>query len=163
MTWWLVSFGCGVAYWRQSWRVFALGLVVSLGWFLHLPGWSVRLSQRLETYRLACLLSAQHPLVGVGAGPVALPTLCRIAGMPLPGPHSDLLALALLHGWLACLLTIWIAAQLVFPPHSSPSRRAVQAGLLMLLLAAVGRSVTIHPGYVLMVLLCSVYLLKERA
>ena len=161
MTWGIVAAACGLAYWRGSvrWVVYPL---LFLTWLvMQTYAWELRLLDRWDTYRLAFRISLEHPWVGIGAGPIALPVLCRIWGLPLPGPHSELLALAILHGWPVTLLTIWMAWQALRRP-SSGLRRLAQAGLCGLLIYACGRTAVVIPGYVLALTLCSVYLLKER-
>ena len=163
-TWWGLCAWVGVAYWRGSWRWLAVGVPALVVQCLWLPTLSTRVWERWETYRLALRISLEHPLVGVGEGPLALPTLCRVAGMPLPGPHSDWVTMALLHGWPATLLTLGLMARLLWPRRSGHGL-VVQALLLTLVLISAGRSAVVHPGYVLSVVVCSGYLLltKEHA
>lgn len=161
MSAWLLAVGCGVAYWRGSWRVFALWLIGWSLWAACLPSLLLRIQQRVLTYQAALSLSWEHPWAGVGAGPLALPKLCQVSGMPLPGPHSDWLALILLHGWPAALLAFFLTGWLLSPRRSGKPL-AIQACLLTLTVAAAIRSVVVHPGYVLALVACSVYLLKEQ-
>ena len=124
-------------------------------WLSTQPALALKWAQRWETYHAAFRISLEHPILGVGAGPAALPTLCRLSGMPLPGPHSDWLALILLHGWPATLLLLTLLVRRVWVRRSG-LELAAQAGLITLSVAAVGRSVVVHPGYVLaVVVLCS--------
>lgn len=161
MWWVLACLGCGLAYWVGSWRVFGGVLLITGMWCRPMSALDLRLQQRWETYQAALNIAWEHPW-GVGAGPVALPTLCRISGMPLPGPHSDWLAGLLLHGWLATFLMLVIVWKLLVPKRLGRAGVA-QAGLLSLLLMALGRSMVVSPGYVLLVAMCSVLLIKKES
>ena len=161
MWWVLACLGCGVAYWRGSWRWAFIVALMTSWWASHLSAYSLRISQRWDTYQAAFRISLEHPILGVGAGPIALPTLCRLSGMPLPGPHSDLLTLVILHGWPATLLLIGLGVHALRPRRFGLTLVA-QSALLSLCLMACGRSMVVVPGFVLMVVACSVWVLKER-
>ena len=67
----------------------------------------------------------------------------------------------MLHGYPAMLVVMTLLLRLLWPRRRGLAL-AAQALLLMLALAAVGRSVVVHPGYVVAVVCCVGWLMRTK-
>lgn len=128
MTW--LGLLLGTAWLRPRWACWLTPLAVVALIFFDKGPTAIKVADRLGTWRPLLAVSLVHPWVGWGVAPLTWPAMQRAAGMALPGPRSDWLAMALGLGWPLVLGAWFVLAQLAWQPHRTPQARALRAGVL---------------------------------